>query len=185
MEPNHWITSDLHFHHILMSKLRGFDSVEEHDKAIIDKWNSQVEDGDHVYVIGDFALCPAGDTKNYTNKLKGNIYLIRGNHDSFGNSSTRARGFSWIKDYHEVVIKGQRYVMSHYPMLSWHWARRGTIMAHGHCHNALSHTEEERGRTFDACWRVDKGLYLHEEIMETVGKRRAFAIDEEQNVEQN
>lgn len=177
MDTKVWVTSDTHFFHPLMARLRGFDSVEEHDKAVIAMWNSQVKPGDHVYHLGDFALCPAGKTKDYTNKLNGNIYLIRGNHDSFGNSANRSRGFSWIKDYHEVVVEGQRYVFSHYPFLSWHWARRGTIMAHGHCHNALSHLEEERGRTFDACFRIDKGLFSHEEIIETMSKRKVVADD--------
>lgn len=91
-----FITSDTHLHHPLMAKLRGFDTVEEHDKSVIDLWNSQVDEGDHVYHMGDFTLCPASKTAEYTKKLNGNIYLLRGNHDSFGLSATKSRGFSWI-----------------------------------------------------------------------------------------
>ena len=160
-----------------MARLRGYASVEEHDEAIIKLWNSQVEPGDHVFHDGDFALCPAGQTKNYTNRLNGNIYLIRGNHDSFGNSASASRGFSWIKDYHEMQIGTYRFVLSHYPFFAWHWSRRGTIMVHGHCHNALSHTEEDRGKTIDACWRTDKGLYSIEEMVYLMDQRKIRSED--------
>ena len=179
--PNTWFTSDTHFFHPLMARLRGYESVEEHDEAIIKLWNSQVQPGDHVYHQGDFALCPGSKIKDYTRRLNGNIYLVRGNHDSFGTSASASRGFSWIKDYHELQMGTYRFILFHYPILSWHWARSGTIMVHGHCHNALTHTEEKRGKTIDVCFRTDFGLYSAEELVNIMSTRPTVSEDIKDN----
>ena len=43
MENNIWFTSDLHFCHDkeFLYKPRGFNSIEEHDTAIIQNWNKK------------------------------------------------------------------------------------------------------------------------------------------------
>ena len=79
-----FLTSDLHFGHDreFIWGPRGFASSEEHDKTIVANWNSVVSPEDIVYVLGDLML---GDNVKGTeciNQLNGNIYVIRGNHDT-------------------------------------------------------------------------------------------------------
>ena len=49
-----WITSDTHFGHPLMTRLRGFDSVKEHDEAILENLNATVPKDGHLVHLGDF-----------------------------------------------------------------------------------------------------------------------------------
>ena len=55
-EKKTFFTSDLHLGHVHVAELRGFESVAEHDQALINYWNAVVSSGDDVWVLGDFAL---------------------------------------------------------------------------------------------------------------------------------
>lgn len=80
-----YITSDLHFGHDknFLYEPRGFSSIKEHDETIIKNWNEIVNPDDSVFVLGDLML---GNDIDYgvrcVNQLNGDIYLIRGNHDT-------------------------------------------------------------------------------------------------------
>lgn len=80
---NYYI-SDLHFGHknILRFDNRPYNTTEEMELDLISRWNKQVSNADHVYVLGDF-LWKAGSDEwiRILNKLNGNIHLILGNHD--------------------------------------------------------------------------------------------------------
>ena len=59
---------------------RGFTSSNEHDIAVIQRYNDIVSDEDVVYILGDVCM---GDLESGINKLKqlkGHKHLIRGNH---------------------------------------------------------------------------------------------------------
>ena len=78
--------SDLHFNHKNIHKysgdLRGkVSSVEEHDKWIINQWNSVVKPNDLIWVLGDVSFTKEGI--KLVKKLRGNKHLILGNHDTF------------------------------------------------------------------------------------------------------
>ena len=78
-----WFTSDLHFGHrnVIPYCNRPFKDVEEMHKGLIEIWNNTVQEGDLVYVLGDFSL-----NKKYSREilplLKGNKILVPGNHDA-------------------------------------------------------------------------------------------------------
>lgn len=80
---NYYI-SDLHLGHknIINFDHRPYDTTEEMEFDLISRWNKQVSNADHVYVLGDF-LWKAGSDEwiRILNKLNGNIHLIQGNHD--------------------------------------------------------------------------------------------------------
>ena len=78
-----WYISDTHFDHanILHLCKRPFQTVQEMDKVIVDRWNSVVKDNDLVIHLGDFGDPKFRDPRFYLQKLKGNIILIKGNHD--------------------------------------------------------------------------------------------------------
>ena len=79
-----FLTSDTHFGHDreFLWGPRGFISHVEHDRQVIENWNSIVEPDDIVYHLGDVML---GDTEygmSCLAQLNGHIKIIRGNHDT-------------------------------------------------------------------------------------------------------
>lgn len=59
---------------------RGFKTTDEHDLHLIDSWNEVVNDDDTTYILGDISN---EDPTQYhkLNSLKGNKYVVMGNHD--------------------------------------------------------------------------------------------------------
>lgn len=142
-----WFTADTHFGHVNIVKHchRPFESIEEHDRAIIDNWNERVEKGDRVYHLGDFGL-PQGfdDARGYLlsilDELKGQIHFIRGNHDKLISGAVADR-FVTDRLLHTVKVgKGkdrQHVVLCHYPFETWNRSAHGAWHLHGHCHGNL------------------------------------------------
>lgn len=150
-----WFTSDTHFTHanIITYCNRPFhrqvivDGLEKTendvfamDDYLVDRWNSRVQKGDTVYHLGDFGFTPRAKTEGIArlqkiaNKLKGNIILIRGNHDTNIDSIKR---FETVKDYHVIHSHNTRFVLFHYPMRSWQFMNKGSIHLFGHCHTNM------------------------------------------------
>lgn len=79
-----YITSDWHFGHDreFIFTPRSFSSIWEMNEEIINKYNKIVNAEDDVYVLGDLMLGNNNDGFNCIKKLKGNIHVIRGNHDT-------------------------------------------------------------------------------------------------------
>jgi calcineurin-like phosphoesterase family protein len=52
-----WFIADTHFGHasILRFCSRPWQSIEDHDQALIELWNSVVAPGDTIFHLGDFA----------------------------------------------------------------------------------------------------------------------------------
>ena len=79
-----WFTSDTHFNHTNIIKYcdRPFSDVNEMNEKIIRNWNERVVPDDRVFHLGDFGLFKRDkEPRSILNRLNGNIYLIRGNHD--------------------------------------------------------------------------------------------------------
>ena len=79
-----WFTSDLHLMHSrdFLWRPRGFESVEEMNEAIVERWNSIVKPEDTVFNLGDIALSDTDAAIPYIQRLNGKQIWIRGNHDS-------------------------------------------------------------------------------------------------------
>ena len=80
---NRWYTSDLHFGHSRLrdKEYRLFDSMDEMHAALIDGWNSVVQDNDEVWVLGDFAVPATAENIAMGAHLRGRKILVPGNHD--------------------------------------------------------------------------------------------------------
>lgn len=79
-----WITSDTHFNHsnIITYCGRPYKHANEMDWDLVEKWNSVVKPGDHVYHLGDVYMKAApGYIRNLLGQLNGHKRLILGNHD--------------------------------------------------------------------------------------------------------
>jgi len=141
-----WFTADTHFGHanILKYESRPFKDVSAMDAALIEAWNKVVEPGDIVYHLGDLAFLGSKEaTAQLLKTLKGQIFLLRGNHDR-DIEKHKAR-FVWIKDLAEIKIPDpdgkdgiQRIVLCHYAMRTWKGSHRNTWQLYGHSHGNLS-----------------------------------------------
>lgn len=88
-----WFTSDLHLGHERIVELcnRPFNTVEEMNETIIERWNEVVEPLDKVYVLGDVALGKISETLPLCQRLNGTKYLVPGNHDRCWSGNKRVR----------------------------------------------------------------------------------------------
>ena len=138
--------ADCHFFHEKMNERmdnRGFSSVAEMNQYMIDKWNGKVNNNDEVVIIGDFSWGKVEETQELLSKLKGTLYMIRGNHDHFlNNASFDKSRFVWIKDYAEIHDNKRKVVLCHYPIMCYNGQyrldRKGnpkTYMLYGHVHD--------------------------------------------------
>lgn len=140
---NTFFTSDLHFGHanVIQYAGRPFKDVHEMNEALVTNWNAGVQPGDEVYVVGDFALCRKEEAARFAERLNGQKYLVRGNHDR----DVSSKAFGWIKDMHTVKVPDadaplgvQRIVLCHYAMRVWDRAHYGAWMLYGHSHGNLA-----------------------------------------------
>lgn len=124
-----FFTADHHFGHANIIKYcnRPFDTVEEMDEVLIQRWNEVVRGQDVVIYAGDFTLRNSY-AQELIDRLKGNKIFLKGNHDK------------WIKQkryiYHKK-IKDHHVAVAHYPMESWQNSCHGSWHLHGHCHGTM------------------------------------------------
>lgn len=149
--------SDLHFGHVNVTKEgkdfdnRGFNNIEEMHDYIKQKWNANVDNSDHVFIIGD--CCWRVNNQNFDyykellRSLNGNKHLILGNHDKFVNDRFK-KLFEEVVPYKEVndEVNGanKRVILSHYYMPFYNHHYRNAIMLHGHSHNSAESEMERR-----------------------------------------
>ncbi len=147
-EAMRYYISDLHFFHGALNThmdCRGFASVEEMNQYMIGQWNRKVRHNDEVVILGDFSIGKGEETNAILRKLKGRLYLIRGNHDHFVKDRMfDASRFVWIKDYAEISDNRKKIVLSHYPVFCYNGQNRRdemgnpkTYMLYGHVHDSL------------------------------------------------
>jgi len=134
MSKQQWVMADPHFGHAKMclftgddgAKLRPFDTVEEMDRTMVERWNACVQPGDRVYLLGDVAFNRR--TIEPVRHLNGRIVLVRGNHDEL-----RLRDYAELFDDVRGLVSKGSCVMSHapiHPMCMDRW----TMNIHGHLH---------------------------------------------------
>ncbi|MGD1848867.1 MAG: metallophosphoesterase [Salibacteraceae bacterium] len=156
-----FFTSDHHFGHANIIKFcnRPFETVEEMNQALIERWNEKVRKNDHVYHIGDFGITYKEKLEAILQRLNGKKYLIAGNHE--GAAKQLPNYFEWIKDYYELKVKDpdlkngvQRIILFHYAMRVWRSDFRGTWQLYGHSHGNLPDKEDRLA--------IDVGVDCHD-----------------------
>jgi calcineurin-like phosphoesterase family protein len=135
---NIWFTSDLHFGHHGMckflnydgSKIRPWDSIEEMDEVLVERFNERVKPEDKCYILGDIALnlraIPMLERLNCKN-----LRLIKGNHDTF-KLEKYLPYFTDIRAYHVI----DKMLLGHIPVHPDCLGRWG-FQIHGHLHNEV------------------------------------------------
>ena len=128
---------DTHFGHknALDFDNRPFADVDEMERELVRLWNSRVEDGDHVYVLGDFAFRNQKAEQLYLEQLKGIKHLIIGNHDDklFKNGTAMKHFASADKMLH-VSDGGREICLCHFPIADWNGFYRGHYHIYAHIH---------------------------------------------------
>lgn len=114
-----YVTSDLHLNHDrdFIWGTRGFNNIYEHDKAIIQNWNSIITDDDEVWILGDLMLGDNEVAKKSFNQLCGLKHIILGNHDTDSRVELypQLRGVvdMWVAD--QIKYGNKTFYLSHYP----------------------------------------------------------------------
>jgi calcineurin-like phosphoesterase family protein len=120
-----FFTADTHFGHnkIIEYCDRPFASIDEHDNALIARWNAAVSPDDTVFHLGDLSFLPRERTEEILEQLNGRIEMVLGNHDFYkrhnrpGYETPVAVWFphihnrSWVVD----VSPATRYELVHRP----------------------------------------------------------------------
>lgn len=140
---NIWLTSDLHLCHDrkFLYGPRGFDSVNDMNKAIVERWNAVVQPDDIVYVLGDIMLNDNDEGMRLLKSLKGHIRIVLGNHDTATRQSLYPTS-SNIEDIQLAAMlkyKGYHFFMTHYPCMTGNLdydkpLKQRTISLCGHSH---------------------------------------------------
>lgn len=160
--PNVWFTSDLHFGHPKVAELRGFNSVEAHDAALISRFNKFVKPDDVTWILGDLSAGSSAATRHalmQVQKMNGRKRLIAGNHDPIHPMHRDAHKwvheywgiFEYVSPFARVSINGTRCMLSHFPYTADRGLERygqyrlrdeGMPLIHGHLHDAcITHPE--------------------------------------------
>lgn len=136
MSGRTWLYADPHFYHEGVcrftrkdgTKLRPWDNSDEMSEYMIQAYNSDVDDGDRVYILGDVAMNRKALDRSLP-RLKGRKVLVKGNHD-IDKLSYYSQYFDDIRAY--VPKKG--FVLSHVPIHPSSLGRWG-LNIHGHLHS--------------------------------------------------
>ena len=164
-----YFISDLHYAHEKLLESRGFSTIGEHNKTIIDNWNNKVNNDSTVFFLGDLVLGAGQKSQetyeNLLNKLNFKyLYVMQGNHFGGGKPMWNSAFSSgkideyyrlkyclnsnpdedkvvyFIPNYYEIFVNSTPLILSHYPILSWNGIRANSILLFGHCHNSLEKT---------------------------------------------
>lgn len=142
---NIYLTSDMHFGHINILQYEDrintlkVNTIEEHDKKLIDNWNSTVNKKDLVIILGDIGFYTPIKLNKIIKQLNGDKILIAGNHDSkYVKSKVMDKSlFKYIDNYLELNYKGYNICLMHYPLLSFNGMHNEkSVHFFGHIHTA-------------------------------------------------
>ncbi len=173
-----WFTSDTHFCHNkeFCYQDRGYQTIEDMNKSIIEKWNSRVQDGDIVYHLGDVIMSDIDAGMECLKQLKGEIRIIRGNHDT-NKKITHYATLPNIKilGWGEMIkYKKKMIYMSHFPMITTindnQEGRQKIVGLYGHTHQEQPYNENP--------YLYNVGVDAHggypisiDEVLERIGKK--------------
>ena len=145
-----YFISDLHIgdKNIIQYEHRPFTSLDEMSETIINNWNNIVTDNDTVYLLGDI-----GKSADIINSLKGNIVVVKGNHDDeIYDELIELQQIGKIKLYDYPIMVNNCLWLSHEP-IGYMPPECPYLNIHGHLHRfqygLIGRTWEEGNRYFN------------------------------------
>lgn len=128
---NTFLIGDTHFGHRKIiqfeSAFRPFQTIEEHDEALVDRWNSVVKKHDTVWHLGDVLF--GRHSFRHLGRLNGVKKLVMGNHDAYP-SALYLEHFNRIVGVAEVA----GCILTHIPVHESQFPRY-RFNIHGHLHS--------------------------------------------------
>jgi calcineurin-like phosphoesterase family protein len=130
---------------------RDFKTLDEMNDHIVNGINSSVGQDDILIHLGDWSFGGFEMIEQFRNRINcKNIHLVLGNHDHhIDRDKEGIRGlFSSVHQYLELDVKNKgslkmdhdnrpfesKFVLMHYPIMSWNKMNEGVIHLHGHVH---------------------------------------------------
>lgn len=152
--------ADMHFDDtdIIAYDNRPFDSVDEMNKTLVDRWNRVVGPDDLTWILGDFCTGDSDRWAYHLSRLNGRKALIIGNHDSADAAGMLRNLFEDVAEYREIDDGGRHVVLCHYPMLCFHDHYFGWTHLYGHVHASYEWNVTEHAK------RQLKKLYVRDDI---------------------
>lgn len=183
---NIWFTSDTHYAHtnicrgvsrwgnhdedgnfeVSVSATRDFPDLEVMNDLMVDNINNNVDENDYLIHLGDWSFGGIERVTEFREKVNcKNIVLILGNHDHHIQREKHLQKlFTHVTHYDELKVThkhdSHRFILCHYPIISWNGQREKTMMLHGHQHlkgdDRFGIYRHEKG--FEYQRRMDIGL---------------------------
>lgn len=199
---NIWFTSDTHYSHsnivrgvtnwrdkdgeIPIEQVRNFETVEAMNDIMVNNINELVDSKDWLIHLGDWSFGGYDRIKEFRDRINcKNIVLILGNHDHHierdKSGGPLRKLFSHVAHYEELQVSRKdseksKFILCHYPIVSWNGMHHGTYMLHGHQH-LKGENRFGNGRRLDIgiCGTEDFGFrpYNIEEIHLLLDRREA------------
>lgn len=183
---NTYFSSDWHLGHanIIKYDKRPFKTVEEMDLAIITNVTEQLQKGDTLYYLGDFAFTRSmNEAEGHMKALAltgANLLFIKGNHDKRDTIKLYEKYGTYLGEQKKIKleVRGHEYeiVLNHYAMRVWDKSHRGTWHLYGHSHHSLPDLQESL--SFDVGingW--DYKLVSFDQVKEKMAKKSYKPID--------
>lgn len=197
-----WVASDWHIHHSrdFIWKPRGFTSVEESNRWILDDVNAMVGQNDVLLYLGDWMLNAPNDHafEDFVKRIIcQNVYAVWGNHEGpswayyqsglqekFGKDFTaevypfKVGNITFLGNYAEIEVYRQTVTLTHYPFRIWNKSHHSTRNLCGHSHGSFSETlpSANCGKVLDCGVDVTKAYWNHAvfswEIIERIMKTK-------------
>ena len=134
LTPQFYLIADLHFGHSGIEKYR----VKDYHDLIAKNWNNVISKNDNVLVLGDLTLTSKEKSIDYFKKLRGNKFLIRGNHDGHSVTWYKDCGFRVVEPIYNVFKdkydKRYHVLFTHVPVIT---LPEGWFNIHGHIHRGV------------------------------------------------
>jgi calcineurin-like phosphoesterase family protein len=196
---NVWFTSDSHFGHTNICRgvskwntgdeeefnaaTRNFPDLETMNEHIVENINNCVGENDWLIHLGDFSFGGIENIEVFRSQIKcKNIVLIIGNHDHHieNNKDNVRKHFRHVAHYEELDVTVEnrlgankhKFVLCHYPIVSWNNMPRGAFMLHGHQH-LKGDARFGEGRRMDVgmCGSLEFRPYHIDEVLELLSGR--------------
>lgn len=137
-----YFISDLHLGHDreFIYKPRGFESVEDMNRAILRNWRNTIKEDDEVYLLGDIALGTDYESIRKTvGSLPGKIHIMIGNHDTNKKLEIYRSLPNVVEIAYATIVKIGKYsfYLSHYPTMTASLEsspQHAVYNIHGHIH---------------------------------------------------
>lgn len=153
---NIWFTSDSHYGHknivsgvtswrnedgeIPLDAVRNFPDIETMNDLMVSNINRNVEENDYLIHLGDWSFGGIEKVTEFRERINcKNIVLMLGNHDHHIQKEKHLQKlFTHVTHYEELKVTkkhdSHKFILCHYPIISWNNQRNGAYMLHGHQH---------------------------------------------------